>query len=155
MKREVRLLLIFLVGGLFMAVAGGAAMWWVMKPPGQGGDVRASEEKIRDPGEFKYVNLEKVVVMLRGAAGEPLSHYMAMDLVFKAPIEHEKAVKQHLPLLRSIAVKAMSAYTLEKATMMTVDEFAADINAAYRDSYAADRTAMPFVEAMIGKLIIE
>lgn len=154
MKREVRLLLIFLVSGLFMAVAGGGAMWWLMKPQGQGEEPRAAA-KMQDPNAFKYINLEKVVVMLRGAAGEPLSHYMAMDLVFKAPIEHEKAVKQHLPLLRSIAVKAMSAYTLEKATMMTVDEFAADINAAYRDSYAADRTAMPFVEAMIGKLIIE
>lgn len=154
MKREVRLLVVFLVGGLFMALAGGGAMWWIMKPQGQGDEPRV-QERIQDPSAFKYINLEKVIVMLRGAAGEPLSHYMAMDLVFKAPLEHEKAVKQHLPLLRSIAVKAMSAYTLEKATMMTVDQFAADINAAYRDSYAADNTAMPFTEAMIGKLIIE
>lgn len=154
MKREARLLLVFLVGGLMMAIAGGAAMWWVMKPDAPGGGAKA-EEKVLDPGEFKYISLEKVIVMLRGGVGEPLSHYMAIDLVFKSPIEHEKAVKQHLPLLRSIAVRAMSAYTLDKATMMTVDEIAADINTAYRANYAAERTAMPFVEAMIGKLIIE
>lgn len=152
MKKEVRLLLLFVLSGLLMAAAGGGVAWWLLKADAP----RAEQEEVMsDPLEYKYVSLEKVVVMLRGSAGEPLSHYMAMDLVFKAPVEHEKIVRQHLPLLRSIAVRAMSAYTMEKATMMTVDQFAADINTAYRESYAAERTVMPFADAMIGKLIIE
>lgn len=153
MKKEARLLLILAVVGVLMAATGGGVTWWLMKP--QADAAAQAEEEAPEAREYKYVSLEKVVVMLRGSTGEPLSHYLAMDLVFKTPVEHEKAIKQHLPLLRSIAVKAMSAYTMEKATLMTVDQFAADINAAYSARYTSERTPMPFVEAMIGKLIIE
>jgi flagellar FliL protein len=145
---------VLLAGAVLMAGAGAGGAWWLLQPAAPDGQADA-EEAVRDAHEYKYLDLEKIVVMLRGSAGEPLSHYMAVDLVFKTPVEHEKLVRQHLPLLRSIAVKSMSAYTMEKATLMSVEQFAADINAAYVASYAADRTTMPFAEAMIGKLIIE
>ncbi|MDT3671899.1 MAG: hypothetical protein ROZ37_16395 [Aromatoleum sp.] len=152
--RKAKRIAVLLAGALLMAGAGAGGAWWLLRAAPPAGQADA-EETVRDAREYKYLDLEKIVVMLRGSAGEPLSHYMAVDLVFKTPVEHEKLVRQHLPLLRSIAVKAMSAYTMEKATLMSVEQFAADINAAYAASYAADRTTMPFAEAMIGKLIIE
>lgn len=149
--KKARIALVALLGAAVMAAVGGGAAWWWLGRS----DVSETQEPMPDTREYKYVNLDKVIVMLRGSVGEPLSHYMAMDLVFKTPVEHEKVVKQQLPLLRSIAVRTMSAYTLEKATMMTVEQFAADINAAYMANYAAGHTPMPFVETLIGKLIIE
>ncbi|WP_332673173.1 hypothetical protein [Aromatoleum sp.] len=154
MKKAKRIAVV-LAGALLMAAAGAGGAWWLLKSSVPALSAEGAEEPVRDAHEYKYLDLEKVVVMLRGSAGEPLSHYMAMDLVFKTPIEHEKLVRQHLPLLRTIAVKVMSAYTMEKATLMSVEQFAADINAAYVASYAAERASMPFAEAMIGKLIIE
>jgi flagellar FliL protein len=44
---------------------------------------------------------------------------------------------------------------LEKASAMTVEQLAADINAAYVASNKYDNHEKPFVEAMISKLIIE
>ena len=43
-----------------------------------------------DKQEYKYVTLDKVIVMLRNQAGEPMSHYLAVDLVFKTAVEKEK-----------------------------------------------------------------
>lgn len=141
------------------AVAGGAAWWWTQRDAKPAKPEAAAAAKKPEPPVddkvYKYVSLEKVVVMLRGSASEPVSHYMAVDLVFKTPLEQEKAVKEHLPLLRSIAVRSLSSYTMDKAGMMTIDQFAADINRAFADSYKRERRPQPFAEAMIGKLIIE
>lgn len=156
MKRF-KLLIAFVLVGLAMAAGGGAAAWLLLRSDAGPAAAAAAAEKVPEPDvrEYRYVSLEKVIVMLRSSEGEPLSHYLALDLVFKTPVEQEKTAKQHLPLLRSIAVKAMSAYTLDKAGQMSVEAFAADINRAYDESYAREAGGKPFVEAMIGKLIIE
>ena len=57
--------------------------------------------------------------------------------------------------MRSIAVKALSSYSMEKAQTMTVDQFAEQINQAFDASYAKEKAEKPFTEVMIGKLIIE
>jgi flagellar FliL protein len=137
---------------LLTAGVGGGAVWWTLRPAAAG--ARAENAAV-DVQEYRYVNLEKVIVMLRGTAGEPMSHYLAVDLVFKAPLKTEKATKEHLPLLRSVSVMALSAYTLEKASAMTLDEFAAEISAAISARYAAEHGEKPFAEVMISRLIIE
>lgn len=134
-----------------VALAGGA--WYFLRPPASGGS-----EPVRpaaDPQVYKYLSLEKVIVMLRGAPGEPMSHYLAVDLVFKAPHQHEKTTKEHLPMLRSVAVRALSEYTFEAASLMTIEQFTAGINRAFSESYARELQEKPFTEVMIGKLIIE
>ncbi|HWK49846.1 MAG TPA: hypothetical protein VNR40_08150, partial [Steroidobacter sp.] len=77
-----------LVGVAVIAVGiGVGATWWLMK----GGSAIASAEAAPVPEEetpvddriYKYVSLEKVIVMLRGMEGEPAPHYLALDLVFK------------------------------------------------------------------------
>lgn len=152
--KKMTMVLVFVLGGVAMSAVGGGVAWWLLRQPAAGGLAVDAAPKV-ETREYKYVSLDKIVVMLRGAEGEPMSNYMAMDLVFRAEVEKEKAVKQQLPLLRSIAVKALSAYPLEKAVRMTVEEFASDLNIAYAESYARENAAKPFVEAMVSKLIIE
>jgi flagellar FliL protein len=156
MKKS-RQIIVFVVAGLLMAAAGGGGVWWWQsRQAGAGATAEKAPAKPPvDKQEYKYITLDKVIVMLRNQAGEPMSHYLAVDLVFKTAVEKEKIVKEHLPLLRSIAVKALSAYTLDKAIGMTIEQFSADINAAYQAGYAEDHHEKPFVEALIGKLIIE
>ncbi|HTN67449.1 MAG TPA: flagellar basal body-associated FliL family protein [Burkholderiaceae bacterium] len=142
-----------LVGGI-TAAAGGAAAWWGLqnKPATSASAVQKSD----DPKNArKYVTLEKVVVMLHRKPGDASAHYLAADLVFKTTESKEKVTKEHLPLLRSVAVRALSALPMEKAELMTVDQFAAEIDRALSASYARDQREKPFSEVMIGKLIIE
>lgn len=149
-----------LLGVTVLAVGIGAgATWWMMK----GGSAIATadaapvpvEEPEADDRVYKYVSLEKVIVMLRGMEGEPAPHYLALDLVFKAPEDVERETREQLPLLRSVAVKELSTLTMDRAGKMTVEELTAQMTKAFADKYAKDRTERPFVDVMIGKLIVE
>lgn len=149
------LLLVALIVLLLAALIAGGAMWWRM----QGSDTASTPAPAvtpeADEHNYKYISLDKVIVMLRGRPGEPMSHYLAVDLVFKTPEDREKAVKEHLPLLRSVAVRSLSSYTMDKAGLMTIDQFAVDINRAFAESYKREQREQPFAEVMISKLIIE
>ncbi|HSI60748.1 MAG TPA: flagellar basal body-associated FliL family protein [Ideonella sp.] len=151
--KKIPLLIATVVGAVLLLGAGGAGAWWYMRP--QTGAAHQEAPPEPDKTVYKYVSLDKVIVMLRGAEGKPLSNYLAVDLVLKTSAEQEKATKEHLPLLRSVTVKALSSYTLASAGQMSIDQFTADINRAFKESYAHDRREQPFAEAMIGKLIIE
>lgn len=140
------------ISALLLA-GGGAVVWRYLQPQFNG--AADLTRPIADNQSYKYISLEKIIVMLRGQPGEPMSHYLAIDLVFKAPLLQEKVIKEHLPMLRSIAVKALSEYTFENAGMMTIDQFTVGINRAYSESYAREQQEKPFVDVMIGKLIIE
>ncbi|NMM76291.1 hypothetical protein B2J86_02360 [Acidovorax sp. SRB_14] len=153
MKKSRQLMVLALVSLLTAAAGGGGAWWWFQRQATAAPAVEA--KPTFDKQEYKYVSLDKVIVMLRSQAGDPLSHYLAVDLVFKTVAEKERTVKEHLPLLRSVAVMALSTYPLEKASHMTVAQLAAEINAAYQASYQNENREQPFVEALIGKLIIE
>lgn len=151
-----KLVLIIVLVALVAGGVCGAGAWWYFKVSPQGKTARVvPPEPVVDTTEYKYVSLEKVVVMLRSREGEPLSHYLSVDLVFKTPVKREKTMKEHLPLLRSLAVRELSSYTLDKAGLMTVDQVAHELNVAFSRSYAASHTEKPFAEAMIGRLIIE
>ncbi len=107
------------------------------------------------PVEYKYFTLEKVIVMLRAQEGGALSHYLALDLVFKTTPEQEKKSKEYSPLYRSIAVKALSAHTADAVRLMTVEQLTADLNRAFDEGFSQENLAKPFAEVMIGKLLIE
>jgi flagellar FliL protein len=137
---------------------GAGTTWWLMK----GGTAISSAEAAPVPEEpepddrvYKYLSLEKVIVMLRGVEGEPAPHYLALDLVFKTPEEDERVAREQLPLLRSVAVKELSTLTMDRAGKMTVEELTATMTKAFEDKYAKDRSERPFTEVMIGKLIVE
>jgi len=115
-------------------------------------ELPAEAEPPQPAPDYKYVTLDKVIIMLRGRSGEAVSHYMAVDIVFKALPDQEKRAKEHLPLLRTVAVKALSSYTVESAAAMTVEQFAAELNKAYTASYGAEHREPPFAEALILKV---
>jgi flagellar FliL protein len=138
------------------AAGAGGAMWWMgMRPPATQPQAAASAAHAPDTRARKYITLEKVIVMLRRAPGETVPHYLAADLVIGATDDKERLVKEHLPMLRSVAVRALSAFPMSKAEGMTVDQIAADLNRAFADVYAKEGKERPFTDVMIGKLIIE
>jgi len=158
MKQKLKLIAVIALVGLLAAAAAGAGVWWALgarAPQGDTPEAAAPADDGKPAPDYKYVTLEKVLVMLRSNEGASVPHYMAVDVVFKTLPEQEKRAKEHLPLLRTVAVKALSAYTLEGARAMTVPEFAEVLNKAYQGSYAVERREAPFAEALIGKLIIE
>ncbi|GGC74534.1 flagellar basal body-associated FliL family protein [Undibacterium terreum] len=156
MKNNVKLILAFVAVGLLAGVGAGAAVWWNM--PSKSASPAAGAAAAKPPADtkiYKYLNLEKVVVMLRRNQGDSVTHYMSTDLVIKVAEDKEKTVKEHMPLLRSIAVKSLSSFPMDKAEYMTIDQFAAEINRAFAENYAKEHREKPFAEVMIGKLIIE
>ena len=159
MKKNVKLIIGFALVAILGAGAAGGAVWWLyLKKPAVAGAAKAEEpEHMESTGKHarKFLTLEKVIVMLRRSPGDTESHYLSADLVITTSAEKEKQAKEHLPLMRSIAVKALSSYSMEKAQMMTVEQFAEQINQAFDASYAKEKAEKPFTEVMIGKLIIE
>lgn len=146
--KSVKRIVVLTALGVAALAAGGGAVWWVMTP-------HAASTKSADTRDYKYLSLDKVIVMLRKSDGELASHYLAVDLVLKTPNESEKVTRDHLPLLRSVTVKALSSITLEDASRASVDELTKRINTAFTQTYARDSDGKPFTEAMIAKLIIE
>lgn len=140
------------IAAALIAGGGGAAAWWwtLQRAPAPGvAEVPVTHD------EPKYVSLEKVIVMLRREPTDSMSHYMAVDLVFKTGGKDEKTTREHLPLLRSVAVRALSTLHAAQARSISVDSLAAQLAGAYAESYAAEGRSRPFSDVMIGKLIVE
>lgn len=156
MNSKAKVIAAFLGVALLAAGAAGGAMWYLA--PGQqhaaGAKAEAPKREL-EKKPTKYVTLDKVIVMLRRAPNEPAAHYLSVDLVLATTAELEKETKEHLPLLRSIAVSALSAHTLAEANAMTVDQYAEQLNRTFNASYEKENHEKPFSEVMIGKLIIE
>ena len=153
MNSKAKLIAAFLGVAVLAAGAAGGAMWYMAPAAGAHGAVAAKpapEKKLT-----KYVTLDKVIVMLRRAPNQATAHYLSVDLVLATTAEQEKEAKEHLPLLRSVAVSSLSAYTVAEASSMTVEQYAAQLNKTFDASYAKENHEKPFSEVMIGKLIVE
>jgi flagellar FliL protein len=146
---------LILIAGIALVSAGLAAgaVWRITHPDGAPGQAARKAEGPKKPA--KYITLDKVIVMLRRGPNDNQAHYLSADLVLATSEEKEKNAKEHLPLLRSIAVRTLSAYGLPEASAMTVEQYAALLNKSFDASYARERLEKPFAEVMIGKLIIE
>lgn len=136
------------------AVAAGGAVWWFMPKPATATAVAKQAEK-KEAKPVKYVTLDKVIVMLRRGADDGAPHYLSTDLVLATDPKKEKETKENLPLLRSLAVRTLSAYTMAEASSMTVEKYAEQLNHAFDADYERTHAEKPFAEVMIGKLIIE
>jgi len=146
---------IIIIAALAVLAAGmGGFAWWRVTAP-----ANAAAQQARKPDTrkhpAKYVTLDKVIVMLRRAPNEAEAHYLSTDLVLATDEDRERQTKEHLPLLRSIAVRTLSGYSLQDASAMTVEQYAALLNKSFNENYARERQEKPFNEVMIGKLIIE
>jgi len=137
------------------AGAGGAVWWFMPKPATAAGTAKTEAGHPKEARPVKYVTLDKVIVMLRRGPNETESHYLSTDLVLATEPAKEKETKEHLPLLRSLAVRTLSSYTLAEASTMTVEKYAEQLNHSFNVDYERTHAEKPFVEVMIGKLIIE
>jgi flagellar FliL protein len=151
-------MIIAIAGAVIVSAAGaGGAVWWFMpKPATAAGTVKKAEaEKPKEGKPLKYVTLDKVIVMLRRGPEETDTHYLSTDLVLSIEPSKEKETKENLPLLRSLAVRTLSSYTMREASNMTVEQYAEQLNKSFDANYEHEHTEKPFVQVMIGKLIIE
>lgn len=158
MNSKLKMILGIFAVVLVSAGAAGGAMWWMKSQeaaPGaeKAAHVEAKKEKSDKPP--KYVTLDKVIVMLKRGPNETTTHYLSTDLVLATDAEGEKPTKEHLPLLRAVAVRALSAHTLAEASSMSVEQFAAQLNKTFDASYASEDRDKPFGKVLIGKLIVE
>jgi flagellar FliL protein len=158
MKVIIAIVLAVVVGG---AVAGGA-VWYMSKggeaPAADAKDAKKKPEKKEEKksGEPpKYLTVDKVVVMLKHQPDENVTHYLSADLVVSTSAKREKEAKETLPMLRSVAVKTLSNLPMATARVMTIDQFAAELNKAFDHEFEEEGREKPFDEVMIGKLIVE
>jgi flagellar FliL protein len=147
--------IVFTLAGMALLGAAAAAgvMWRSNQSPAA--TTAAASKELPPKKSSKYVTLDKVIVMLRRAPNEAEAHYLAAELVLATDEEKEKMTKEHLPFLRSLTVSALSGYTMQTASALTVEQYAQLLNKSFNASYAKERMEKPFHEVMIGKLIIE
>jgi flagellar FliL protein len=155
--KNMKIVIAFVAVAVIGAAVAGGAVWFLSKGagPATATEVRKKEEKKDDGKPPKYLTVDKVIIMLKRQPGDTSTHYMSADLVVTTNEEHEKVAKEHLPMLRSVAVKTMSALPMATAQVMTIDQFAGELNKAFDATYEHDHREKPFTEVMIGKLIIE
>jgi flagellar FliL protein len=137
------------------AAAAAGVMWRSSQAHAPAAAAAAAAKELPPKKPSKYVTLDKVIVMLRRAPNETEAHYLAAELVLATDEEKEKTTKEHLPFLRSLTVSALSGYTMQSASALTVEQYAQLLNKSFNASYAKERMEKPFHEVMIGKLIIE
>jgi flagellar FliL protein len=158
MNTKVKLIGGFVLVAVLAAGAAGGAMWYLARPVAGHADVadsKPSPAPATGKKARKFLTLDKVIVMLRHAPGDTDTHYLSADLVIATTEEKEKLTKDHLPLMRSIAVSTLSGFAVDKAQSMTVEQYAEQINKAFNLSYEREQMEKPFTEVMVGKLIIE
>jgi flagellar FliL protein len=158
--KNMKLVIAFGAVAVIGAAIAGGVVWYTSKPASADAaaakaDAKKAEAKADEGKPHKYLTVDKVIVMLRRQPNDSQTHYMSADLVVTTTEEKEKAAKEDLQLLRSIAVKQLSGLELPQAQAMTIDQYAAGLNKAFDDDYAAEKREKPFSEVMIGKLIIE
>ncbi len=164
MKNKKMIVAFALVAVVGAAVAGGA-VWYMSKgdeaaaAAHDGKDPKAKKvakkEEKKDEVPPKYLTVDKVIIMLKRQPGDTVSHYMSADLVISTSPKTEKEAKEQLPMLRSVAVRTLSNLPIATAQLMTIDQFAAELNKAFDETYEHEGREKPFSEVMIGKLIIE
>jgi flagellar FliL protein len=133
-----KVIIIFAAVAVLAAGVAGGAVWFMSK----GGEEHAAEDgkdskkagqEGRKKSELppKYLTVDKVVVMLKHEPNDTVTHYLSADLVVATDAKREKETKENLPLLRSVAVKTLSNLPMASARVMTIDQFAAELNKAF------------------------
>lgn len=161
--KNMKIIIAFVLVAVVGAAVAGGAVWYMSK----GGEEHAEEstdskkkkpkkeEKKKSELPPKYLTVDKVVVMLRHEPTDNVTHYLSADLVVTTDAKREKETKENLPMLRSVAVKTLSNLPMASARVMTIDQFAAELNKAFDHEFEEEGREKPFDEVMIGKLIVE
>ena len=133
------------------ASAAGGGWWWSHRAATA---AAPQGEPELDARAYRYVSLEKVIVLLKPSPGAD-AHYVSLDLVLRSDKRHEAAAKSDLPMLRSVVVKTLSKYNAEQARSSEIEALTAALNKDLSAAYDPAVGPRPFADAMIAKLIIE
>jgi len=161
--KNLKIIIAFALVAVVGAAVAGGAVWYMSKgdePAAEAKDGKAAKkvvkkEKKDDGLPPKYLTVDKVVIMLKRQPGDTVTHYLSADLVVTTDAKQEKETKENLPMLRSVAVRTLSNLPMATAQVMTIDQFAAELNKAFDTTFENEGREKPFSEVMIGKLIIE
>ena len=161
--KNMKIIIAFALVAVVGAAVAGGAVWYMSKgdaPVAEAKDGKAAKkvvkkEKKDDGLPPKYLTVDKVVIMLKRQPGDTVTHYLSADLVVTTDAKQEKETKETLPMLRSVAVRTLSTLPMATAQVMTIDQFAAELNKAFDLAFENEGREKPFSEVMIGKLIIE
>ncbi|NGZ87404.1 flagellar basal body-associated FliL family protein [Duganella aceris] len=163
--KNMKIIIAFVLVAVVGAAVAGGAVWYMSKgdepaaeakgKDGKEGKKVAKKEEKKDSLPPKYLTVDKVIIMLKRQPGDNLTHYLSADLVITTDAKLEKEAKENLPLLRSVAVRTLSNLPMATAQGMSIDQFAAELNKAYDETFEHEGREKPFTEVMIGKLIIE
>lgn len=153
------LIIVLVVFIIALLGGGGGVFWWMHKQNAAAGKNTAAPvaevEEVVDEKDLKYLTLEKCIVMLRQDDGTASSHFLMVDLVFKIKKDREELVKEQLPYLRSLTVGILSRLTVQKAGAMSTEQYRQLLRLAFKNAYAASHQDKPYLDVLIGKLIIE
>ncbi|HEX5343820.1 MAG TPA: flagellar basal body-associated FliL family protein [Duganella sp.] len=158
-----KVIIIFAAVAVLAAGVAGGAVWFMSSRGGEehAADTKDAKKKPAKKEEKKsdlppkYLTVDKVVVMLKHEPTDTVTHYLSADLVVATDAKREKETKENLPMLRSVAVKTLSNLPMASAKVMTIDQFAAELNKAFDHEFEEEGREKPFDEVMIGKLIVE
>ena len=157
--KNMKIIIAFVLVAVFGAAVAGGAVWYMSRGNDAVADskdkkaVKKEEKKSDQPP--KYLTVDKVVIMLKRQPADAVTHYLSADLVVATDAKREKETKETLPMLRSVAVKTLSNLPMASAKVMTIDQFAGELNKAFDHEFEEEGREKPFDEVMIGKLIVE
>lgn len=142
--------------GLVLLVCVGAAggVWWWVQQQGSAAPAAGSAVKL-DASKPSYLTLDKIVVMLRSEPERRHNTYASVDLVFRTDKAHTKEVQGELPMLKGVAVRALSKVDVAKAKAMTIEEWTDLLSNDLMAAYEQQPSRRAFDQVMLSRLIIE
>lgn len=137
---------------VFCAAMAGGAFWWVQQHSGAAAVPAAPQ---MDGSQYSYVTLDKVVVMLRSESARAQNYYMSLDLVLRTDKPHEKSVQADLPMLKGVAVRALSKVEVMQAKAMSIEAWTELLSQEFMGAYEDRLPMRGFDQVMVSRLIIE
>jgi flagellar protein FliL len=121
------------------------------------GAAKASDtrtEKSLASADVRYVQLDRLVVMLRDDASVR-PRYVSIDLVLTAPTQkHEKQVREQLPMLRAVSYQALSDLSVADVRRMRPTDYSTRLVSAFDTTYGGPG-ARPFDNVMIARVMVD
>ena len=146
-----RLVLLMLLLNVLTVAGGVGVSYWLLKPGFDSGV--ASNSTPREPSEYQFHTVEKIIVSKRG---EDREHYFVVDLALQAAASKEPAnFEQAEPLVRNSVVAYLSGLPLDELRGLPISELQGRLETVLLADFASKNAAVPFRHVLINKLIAQ
>lgn len=147
-----RLVLLMLLLNVLTVAGGVGVSYWLLKP-GLEGAAEASVAEPREPTEYQFHAVEKIIVSKRGADRE---HYFVIDLALQAEASKEPVnFEQAEPIVRNSVVAYLSGLALDELRGLPISELQSRLEKVLLDDFASKNAVVPFRHVLINKLIAQ